>query len=187
MIFLSSSSFFLSDYLTKQLGKNNYRSGQLSYGLKHDHIAALTIKEKSAGFDSRNWLALNQKLGKSQANTALKLGHWYQKKFQQESNTALINTAVMWFEQAIRLGSQQAAIALAQLYFKDDKLLKALLAIDTNNDIDKYAKLLSLLNLMIIDHSKNLLSSSNYSIEKSNKTEGLIRNGRTWEDRKSKT
>ena len=61
MIFLSSSSFFLSDYLTKQLGKNNYRSGQLSYGLKHDHIAALTIKEKSAGFDSRNWLALNQR------------------------------------------------------------------------------------------------------------------------------
>ena len=56
----------------------------------------------------------------------------------------------------------------------NDKLLKALLAIDTNNDIDKYAKLLSLLNLMIIDHSKNLLSSSNYSIEKSNKTEARI-------------
>ena len=125
MIFLSSSSFFLSDYLAKQLGKNNYRSGQLIYGLKHDHIAALTIKEKAADFDSMNWLALNQKLGKSQASTALKLGHWYQNKSQQESNTALNNTAIMWFEQAIRLDSHQAAIALTKLYFNEDKLLKA--------------------------------------------------------------
>lgn len=125
MIFLSSSSFFLPDYLTKKLGENNYRSGQLTYGLKHHHIAALTIKEKAADFDSMNWLALNQKLGKSQASTALKLGHWYQNKSQQESKTVLINTAIMWFEQAIRLGSQQAAIVLAQLYFKQEKLLKA--------------------------------------------------------------
>ena len=125
MMFLSSSSFFLSDFLAKQLSENNYRSGQLAYALKHDHIAALTIKEKEAGFGSMNWLTLNQKLGKSQVSSALKLGYWYHNKSQQQSNTALINTAIMWFEQAIRLDSQQAVIALAQLYFKQDKFLKA--------------------------------------------------------------
>ena len=125
MIFLSSSSFFLSDYLAEQLSKNNYRSEQLTYGLKNDHVTALTIKEKAADFGSKKWLALNQKIGKSQASAALKLGYWYQNKSKQESNTALINTAIMWFEQAIRLDSQQAVIALSQLYYKDDMLLKA--------------------------------------------------------------
>ncbi|WP_057831742.1 hypothetical protein [Colwellia sp. TT2012] len=118
MISLSSSSFFLADYLTKQLQTKNYHAGQFSYALKHDYIAALTIAEKNATVTSIHWLTLNQTLAKSQQNAALKLAYWYQKKAQQEKNIALITTAIMWFEQAIRLKSQQAMVALTQLYFQ---------------------------------------------------------------------
>ncbi|GAW95202.1 MULTISPECIES: hypothetical protein [Colwellia] len=125
MISLSSSSFFLADYLTQQLHKNNYHAGQFSYALKHDYIAAITIAEKTANIASTHWLTLNQTLAKSQKNAALKLAYWYQKKAQQEDNIALVTTAIMWFEQAIRLQSQQAMVALAQLYFQQGKFALA--------------------------------------------------------------
>jgi len=131
---LSSSSFFLTDYLTTQLSDNNYRAGQLSYALKHNHITALTIQEAKADFGSINWLSLNEKLAKKDGASALKLAYWYQQQTQEKTKIPLLNTAILWFEQAIRLHSQQAIVALAQLYFDQNKLLKA------QSTMDKFTK-----------------------------------------------
>ncbi|KGJ87778.1 Tetratricopeptide TPR_2 repeat-containing protein [Colwellia psychrerythraea] len=125
MTFLSTSSFFLSDYLTEQLEGNNYRIGQFNYALKSKNIAALTLAEDKADYGSMNWLALNQALAKSKKSSALELGYWYEQQDQYKSSTTLFNTAIMWFEQAIRLNSQQGVVTLAQLYFQQGKLSKA--------------------------------------------------------------
>lgn len=125
MIVLSSSSFFLPHYLTKQIKDNNYNQAQFSFALKKGYIAALTIQEASVKFGSSDWLSLNQTIAKSQGLSALKLGYWYQKLADKKNNDALNNTAILWFQQAIRLHSEKAIVALAQLYFEQGKLAKS--------------------------------------------------------------
>ncbi|MFQ3210558.1 MAG: hypothetical protein ACI9HU_002062, partial [Colwellia sp.] len=73
MIFLSSSSFFLPAYLTKQIKDNNYSRGQFSFALKKSYVIALIIQEKQADLGSNNWIALNRELAKTQGLSALKL------------------------------------------------------------------------------------------------------------------
>jgi len=125
MIFLSSSSFFLPAYLTKQIKGNNYSGGQFSFALKKNYVIALIIQEKQADLGSNHWKALNRELAKTQWLSALKLARWYQDKSKNESSELLFSRAVMWFEQSIRLGSHQAIVALAQLYFQQNKIIKA--------------------------------------------------------------
>lgn len=125
MTFLSSSSFFLSTYLTEQLSNDDYRKGQLAFALKHNHIIALVIEEKKTAVGSSQWLTLNRELAKNQIIAALKLGHWYQQAATQESNLMLTNKTIMWFEQAIRLGSQKAQLLLAQFYYGQGQVVKS--------------------------------------------------------------
>ncbi|PKH87882.1 hypothetical protein [Colwellia sp. Bg11-28] len=122
---LSSSSFFLSSYLTEQLSSNHYRIGQITYALKHNHITALTIEERKTELGSTHWLTLNRELAKNKKIAALKLGNWYQQAAKQKSNTKSISKAIMWFEQAIRLGSKQAIFNLTQLYYRQGKTVTA--------------------------------------------------------------
>lgn len=132
---LSSSSFFLSPYLTEQLTSNNYRVGQLTYALKHNHITALTIAERKTELGSTQWLTLNRKLAKNETKAALNLGSWYQQAAKQESNTMSINKAIMWFEQGIRLGSKQAIFNLAQLYYQQGQVVKAQMTLRALPDV----------------------------------------------------
>jgi tetratricopeptide (TPR) repeat protein len=125
MIFLSSSSFFLPAYLTKQINANDYSDGQFSFALKKDYVAALIIEENKTDLGSLNWISLNRALAKSQWQAALNLGHWYQDIAKKESKSVFITTAIMWFEQAIRLHSQQAVVDLAELYFQQGEVIKA--------------------------------------------------------------
>ncbi|WP_232771128.1 tetratricopeptide repeat protein [Colwellia sp. 75C3] len=125
MIFISSSSFFLPAYLTKQINDNNYSDGQFSFALKNHYVAALKIEENKAVLGSINWITLNRELAKSQSESALKLGYWYQGIVTNEKLDALNSNAIMWFEQAIRLHSQQAVVDLAQLYFQQGEIVKA--------------------------------------------------------------
>ncbi|WP_232771444.1 hypothetical protein [Colwellia sp. 12G3] len=124
MIFISSSSFFLPAYLTKQINDNNYSDGQFSFALKKHYVAALIIQENDADFGSNNWITLNRELAKNQWRSALKLAHWYQGIAEEKSREVLFTTAIMWFEQAIRLDSQQAIVDLAQLYFQQGEIIK---------------------------------------------------------------
>jgi hypothetical protein len=118
---LSSSSFFLSDYLTKRINNNNYNEGQFSYALKKLNVSALIVQEAKAKSGSDNWLYLNQQLGKSQSISALKLARWYQNALDKRADVAEKLVAIMWYEQAIRLNSEEAIIELAQLYFDQGK------------------------------------------------------------------
>lgn len=125
MTFMSSSSFFLSEYLTEQLTDETYRKGQLAFALKHNHISALAIEEQKTDVGSAQWLTLNRELAKNQIIAALKLGHWYQQAAKQESNLMLTNKTIMWFEQAIRLGSLKAQLLLAQFYYEKGQISNA--------------------------------------------------------------
>lgn len=122
---LTSSSFFLSPYLTEQLTSNNYRIGQISYALKHNHITGLTIEERKTVLGSTHWLTLNRELAKNKKIAALKLGDWYQQAAMKNSNTISINKAILWFDQAIRLGSKQAIFNLTKLYYQQGQTVKA--------------------------------------------------------------
>ncbi|WP_019027817.1 hypothetical protein [Colwellia piezophila] len=135
MIFLSSSSFFISEYLTKQLSDQSYREGQFTYALKYHHVTALTIALSAVEKGSNDWLVLSRELGSSDKDAAFTLGQWYwqqalhQQNSPQQVREALTNSAIMWFGQAIRLTSQQAVIALAQLYFNQGELRQAQLSL----------------------------------------------------------
>ncbi|MBU2872285.1 hypothetical protein [Colwellia sp. E2M01] len=151
MIYLSSSSFFLSEYLTKKINTNSYSAAQFSYALKIHNIAALTIAVNETIIGDSTWLLFNKLLAKTNSDASLKLAHWYQHlantKFKQqvlgseqysEQGEVDLSRAKLWFEQAIRLNSQQAVIALSQLYFQQ-------------GDISKAQSTLGLLNERVID------------------------------------
>ena len=169
MILLSSSSFFLPTYLTKQIKDNNYSRGQFSFALKKSYVIALIIQEKQADLGSNNWIALNRELAKTQWLSALKLARWYQGKSKNESRELLFSKAIMWFEQAIRLGSQQAIVALAQLYFQQNKMIKAqatlrqLPEVIPGNNVSEAALILDIIIAIHLGDStqvKQLLNSS---------------------------
>jgi hypothetical protein len=174
LISLSSSSFFLSSYLTEQLRNESYRKGQLAFALKHNHVIALAIEEQKTDVGSSQWLTLNRALAKIQITSALKLGHWYQQAAERESSVMLTNKAVMWFEQAIRLGSQKAHLFLAQLYYEQDQVVKAQRTLASlpdklsDNDLAE-AVLLLRLNMLIelgnIALVKSLLNSNDFTLE----------------------
>ncbi|WP_246047022.1 tetratricopeptide repeat protein [Colwellia ponticola] len=136
LILLSSSSFFLSDFLTQKIDRNDYSDAQFVFALKNNDIAALTIEEKKTLVGSIYWLRLNRELAKTQASAALRLARWYLNNSYIQTGIAstalspiLANTvnkdALIWFEQAIRLHSSQAIVELAQLYFQQDRVDKA--------------------------------------------------------------
>ena len=119
---LSTSSFFLSDYLTQRINDNNYTDGLLSYALKNNNIAALMAHEAKTEVGSEDWLALNRRLANTKAESALKLGYWHQRLANKHADATMTSVAILWFEQAIRLDSQQAVLALAKLYFQQGSL-----------------------------------------------------------------
>jgi len=134
MIFLSSSSFFLSDYLTKKLNNNNFSEVQFYFALQKNYKAALRLEEKKYDIGTNHWLKFNRILAKSEGSIALKLGYWYQQKANEErsingNNTSTLS-AIVWFEQAIRLNSQKAIVALAQLHYQNNNLIKAQLTLN---------------------------------------------------------
>ena len=186
MIFISSSSFFLPDYLTKKLSDNNFSSAQFYFALKSKNITALTIAEKNAVLGSAHWLTLNRALAKTQPESALKLAYWYQqsaKKVANNEKRILITSAIMWFEQAIRLDSQTAIIALAELYYRHDNSIKAQATLDklpeilANNNLAESALLLRFnmaIDLGDISLVKALLNSNVFTLAPKAKTDFLL-------------
>ena len=128
-------SEYLSEYLSDIIQKNRYSQAQFSYALKNNNITALTIQVNKAQRGSQLWLSSNKVLAKSQSTAAFKLGNWYWHLANKSPKQAAIITAELWFKQAIRLGSEQAIVTLAQLYFNqgEPSQAKALLKQFTSN------------------------------------------------------
>ena len=130
MIFLSSSSFFLPAYLTDKLERNNYSASQFDFSLQKNYSVALNIEEAKHKDGSSRWLSINKKLAHYQSNSALKLGQWYKQKWYKNKilNKPIedveqhdLYQAKMWLEQSISLGSTEANLLLAKLYYEDKK------------------------------------------------------------------
>jgi len=113
---LPTSSFFLSDNLTKIINNNQHSLAQLNFALAHENIAALNLAWKHTRFHSEQWLELAKILAKTQGESAYQLAIYYQDQPTQ---------AVFWYKSAIRLNYLDASISLAQHYFQQDELENA--------------------------------------------------------------
>lgn len=94
MTCLSSSSFFLSKYLTEKIESKNYSGAQLAHALNNNNIAALIVHENMAERGSKNWIKLNQELAKNEGASALKLGEWYLHLAKSEATHTISNTSL---------------------------------------------------------------------------------------------
>lgn len=113
---LSTSSFFLTEYLTKIINEDEFSITQLNFALEQENISALSLAWKKTQFHSEQWLMLATKLAKTQGEAAYQLAIYYQNKPVK---------AVFWYKSAIRLNYLDASISLAQHYFQHDNLEKA--------------------------------------------------------------
>ena len=116
---LSSSSFFLFDYLDTQFISNNYSESVFLFARKTNHPAALIIEQAQTKPGSDKWLLLNKKLAKNNSQAAFRLANWYYQQStgsKTEQNKMLI---MMWLKQAIRLGSMKASMLLSKYYYEE--------------------------------------------------------------------
>lgn len=127
---LSTSSFFLSHYLTKIITKNEHSTAQLNFALAQNNLAALSFAWKNTQPHSKRWFKLAKKLAKTQGEAAYQLALYYQSqstlKFKSEPKSELLlEKEIFWYQNAIRLHYAKASIALAQLYFQQENLKKS--------------------------------------------------------------
>lgn len=117
---LSTSSFFLDEYLTKVITKNEHSKKQLEFALAQEHMSALKLTFNQAELYSEKWLTVAKKMAKTQGKVAFQLAIYYQDKAFPETKQA-----IFWYQQAIRLKYKKASISLAQYYFQNDEVTKA--------------------------------------------------------------
>lgn len=113
---LSTSSFFLPEYLTNLIAKNEHNEVQLNFAIEHKNIAALNFALKHTKFHSQLWLTFAKTLAKTQGDVAYQLALYYQKTPTKK---------VFWLKHASTLGYHQATLALAQHYFELNEVIKA--------------------------------------------------------------
>ena len=183
MTFLSSSSFFLHEYLSSRINDNNYTQAQLTYAVNKNYDAALLKESKKFSYGSDDWQIIHRKLARTISDSALILGQWNQNLVKKTSSEEYTHLAIMWFKQAIRLGSQEATVALAQLYFdrgdivQSQKTLVLLSNLSTENKSQLAAQNLHI-NLAIhlgdINAVKLLVESDIFKVVSSNKSDYLL-------------
>lgn len=122
LVTLPSSSFFLSEYLTDKIVIGNFTERQFNYALNAKNIAALNLAVKQLEPSGNQWLNLHRTLATTQGTSAITLGKYYLKLAKGKHNSPEINTAVMWFNQAIRLGFELGNLELAKLYFEQGNI-----------------------------------------------------------------
>ncbi len=113
---LSTSSFFLPQYLTKIIDANKHSSAQLNFALEQENQSALKFARTKALYHSAQWLELSIKLAKTRGKAAYQLALYYQNQPKQ---------AEFWYKSAIRLDYAKARVALAQYYFKQGQFEKS--------------------------------------------------------------
>ncbi len=122
LIGLSTSSFFLNEYLTKRIIENEHSITQLNFAIEQENLTALNFAWKKAPLYSEQWLTLAKMLAKREGEAAYQLALYYHFKSKQ---------AVFWYKSAIRLNYLKASTGLAQLYFQQGELIKAAEVLDS--------------------------------------------------------
>lgn len=131
---LSTSSFFLSEYLTKRIIKNEFNTSQLSFAIKQHNLAALNYAFKQSTFHSPQWLSLAKALAKTQGKSAYQLADYYKREPTKY---------LFWLKNASRLGYHRGTLALARHYYN-------------NNDFTKAKEKIALLSSNKINNSEDL-------------------------------
>ncbi len=126
-VLLSSSSFFLLNYLNKQLVNGSYNQVQLTYALSKNAIEALSIKQQLAKKGSQDWFHYTIELAKQRSEQALLLANSYQQKYLSLENgdEKLSAKIIFWYQQAIKLGSSSAPFTLANWFYRQQQLTAA--------------------------------------------------------------
>ena len=122
-ILLSSSSFFLVDYLNEKLNNGQYNDEELAYALELKLDAAYRVKlllleaniASNIEPNRQLWLGYANKLAKRDGHVSLKLAEYY-------LNQGQISKGISWYQQAVNLKEQRAVLPLAKLYFENDQL-----------------------------------------------------------------
>jgi hypothetical protein len=128
---LSTSSFFLADFLSQVIQKNEHTTSQLNFALAQENEAALLYALQQAKPGSESWQNLAKKLARNNGKVAYSLAEFYvTNKPVSEKFSSQFEQASLWYQQAMRLNYPKASIALAKLYFQqgDDLEAKKLLA-----------------------------------------------------------
>jgi hypothetical protein len=135
---LSTSSFFLPDFLTLVIKNDAYTTAQLNFAVVQENKAALLYLFKQTKEGDKEWQKLAKKLAESDGEIAYELAGFYlkqtpftknaldKKRIETEtpSSTEIINIkqAKLWYQQAIRLNNANASIALAELNFQQGNM-----------------------------------------------------------------
>lgn len=123
---LSTSSFFLSDFLTQVIEKNEHTAKQLNFAIAQNNKAALLYAWHQSKKGNKNWQELAKKIAKFNGKVAYLLADFYvNKKHVGKKNAYQSEKAMLWYQQAIRLNYPKASIALAELYFQQGNTLAA--------------------------------------------------------------
>jgi hypothetical protein len=122
---LSSSSFFLFDYLEYKFASESLRERTLLFALKINHPSALNFEQAQNKVGSDTWLLLNKILAKNNSQAALRLASWYYQKFTDLGTDHTKTQIIMWLKQAIRLGSIKASFLLGKFHYEQGNYQQA--------------------------------------------------------------
>lgn len=138
---LSTSSFFLSDYLTFLIKNNAHTAAQLNFAIAHENKAALLYSLQQEKEGNKEWQKLAKKVAENDGGIAYKLADFYLEQTPYSKkvlNKKLISTkasypetlinikqAKLWYQQAIRLNHDKAPISLAELNFQQGNIIEA--------------------------------------------------------------
>lgn len=167
---LSTSSFFLSEYLTYNISKNVPSASQLTFAIKQHNLTALNYALKQSTFHSPQWLSLAKTLAKTQGKSAYQLADYYQNEPEKY---------LFWLNNASRLGYHQGTIALARHYYdKNDftnaKEIIALLPSSKTNTFEELNNNALILRVLIavVDGEMDIVNhliTQNYQLLQRNK------------------
>jgi hypothetical protein len=123
---LSTSSFFLTDFLTRVIEKNEHTDRQLNFAIFKENESAILYAIQKSKQGSLTWQKLAKKIANKNGEFAYLLGEFYLTKDEEHKNSYQnIELAKLWYQQAIRLNYFKASIALAKLNFKEGNLFIA--------------------------------------------------------------
>ncbi|MGJ8691243.1 MAG: tetratricopeptide repeat protein [Thalassotalea sp.] len=117
LVLLPSSSFFWPAYIDDKLAAQNITPAQLSFALKQNYQPSFNTQLKQYQQHSIQWFNLALKLGKYDADIAFELATFYQHKNQ-------IEQAEIWYQTASQTQHVASIVALARLYFQQQKWQK---------------------------------------------------------------
>ena len=123
---LSTSSFFLPDFLSRVIENDEHTTRQFNFALAQENEVALLYALQQAKPESEYWQDVAKILAKNNGKVAYLLADFYvNKKHSVESFSHQSEQATLWYQQAIRLNYPKASIALAELYFQQGDDLAA--------------------------------------------------------------